>query len=72
MTLQAKGIREQIQDKVPVYPGVFSLYNRETPTAMVNEIQALHEAGVSGVVFFDFSRLTPQYRNALEMGPFRK
>jgi uncharacterized lipoprotein YddW (UPF0748 family) len=72
MTMQAKGIREQIQDKVPVYPGVFSLYNRETPTAMVNEIQALHEAGVSGLVFFDFSRLTPQYRNALEMGPFRK
>jgi uncharacterized lipoprotein YddW (UPF0748 family) len=72
MTRQAQGIRTQIQDKIPVYPGVFALYNRETPLAMLEEIEALHQAKMPGLVFFDWSRLSPEYRQALELGPFRQ
>ncbi len=59
------------QDKVPVYVGIFGMYERSSPIVLLSEINAAHRAGMPGVVLFEKSRLTPAYREALLKGPFR-
>lgn len=72
MSRQCGELREQVLDKIPVYVGIFSLYNRTGPIELVKEIETVHQAGMGGVVLFDGSRLTPPYAEALKEGPFRK
>lgn len=69
---QATKLRTQIHDKVPVYAGIFGMYNRNHPIELVRQIDAAHQAGLPGVVLFDWSRLTPEYNTALQEGPFRE
>lgn len=69
---QATGLRAQIQDKAPIYVGIFGMYNRNQPTDLVRQIDAAHQAGMAGVVVFDWGRLTPDYDTALHEGPFRE
>ena len=69
---QATKLRAQIHDKVPVYAGIFGMYNRNQPVELVRQIDAAHQAGLPGVVLFDWSRLTPEYNTALQEGPFRE
>lgn len=63
--------REATQDKVPVYIGVFGAYNRLTPAEFIAQIEAVHQAGMPGLVIFENSRLSQPYRDALKAGPFR-
>ncbi len=69
---QATQLRAQIQDKVPVYAGIFGMYNRNHPVELVRQIDAAHQAGVGGIVLFDWSRLNADYDTALKEGPFRE
>jgi uncharacterized lipoprotein YddW (UPF0748 family) len=69
---QASKLRAQIQGKVPIYAGIFGMYNRNHPVELVRQIDAAHQAGMSGVVIFDWSRLNPEYDTALQEGPFRQ
>lgn len=71
MSEQCKSLRTQVQDKIPVYVGIFSLYNRTGPIALVQEINVTNQQGMGGVVLFDGARLTPAYSEALLEGPFR-
>jgi uncharacterized lipoprotein YddW (UPF0748 family) len=64
-------IQQITHHKVPVYVGIFGLYNRQSPVEMVSQIEAVHRAGLDGVVLFDGGRLTPDYWQALSEGPFR-
>jgi uncharacterized lipoprotein YddW (UPF0748 family) len=68
---QALRLRAQIQDSVPVYAGIFGMYNRNHPVDLLRQIDAAHQAGVKGVVLFDWSRIDA-YEAALEEGPFRE
>lgn len=72
MERQASQLRLQVQDRVPIYTGIFGMYNRSTPVELVSQIDAAHKAGLAGVVLFDWSRLNPEYRDALLQGPFRE
>ncbi len=65
-------LKEVAAGKVPVYPGVFGMYNRVSPEELLAQLSALHRAGLPGVILFDRSRLTPQYEQALQEGPFRR
>lgn len=69
---QSRQFRELTQDQVPVYVGIFGLYNRIPPVELVGQLEAAQKAGMPGVVLFDGGRLTPEYRKALQEGPFRK
>jgi uncharacterized lipoprotein YddW (UPF0748 family) len=69
---QANGLRAQVQDKVPIYVGIFGMYNRNRPIDLIRQIDAAHQAGMPGVVMFDWSRLNPDYDTALKEGPFRE
>ncbi|MBY0449319.1 MAG: family 10 glycosylhydrolase [Cyanobacteria bacterium] len=62
----------QTQGKVPVYAGIFGIYNRYDPVDVVAQIDAVHRAGLAGVVLFEYSRLKDEYRDALKQGPFRE
>ena len=72
LQLQATQLRAQIQDKVPVYAGIFGMYNRNHPVELVRQIDAAHQGGAAGIVLFDWSRLNPDYDTALKEGPFRE
>jgi uncharacterized lipoprotein YddW (UPF0748 family) len=72
MYQQSLKLKAQVQDKVPVYIGVFGLYNRAEPIELVQQIDAIHQADMPGLVLFDWSRLTPAYEEALLEGPFRQ
>lgn len=72
MSKQCTLLRQQVQDKVPVYVGIFGLYNRNTPVELVQQIDTVHRAGMGGVVLFDWSRINPAYQEALQEGPFRE
>ncbi len=63
--------RRLTQDKVPVYPGMFGMYNRATPVEFLSQIDAVNRAGLPGVVLFERSRLDKAYREALMEGAFR-
>jgi len=69
---QATRLKAQVQDKVPIYVGIFGMYNRNQPTELVRQIDAAHQAGMPGVVIFDWSRLNADYDTALKEGPFRQ
>lgn len=71
MSEQCKSLKVQVQDKIPVYVGIFSLYNRTGPIKLVQEIDVTNRQGMGGVVLFDGARLTPAYSEALLEGPFR-
>jgi uncharacterized lipoprotein YddW (UPF0748 family) len=71
MREQCKTLKVQVQDKIPVYVGIFSLYNRTGPIELVKEIDVTNQQGMGGVVLFDGARLTPAYSEALLEGPFR-
>lgn len=68
---QSLQFRELTRDKAPVYVGIFGLYSRVDPIDLVMQIDAVHQAGLQGVVLFDGGRLGPEYREALLKGPFR-
>jgi uncharacterized lipoprotein YddW (UPF0748 family) len=72
MRLQCDQLQEQVQGKIPVYVGIFSLYNRTGPLSLVEEIDTVRQAGLGGVVLFDGARLSAPYEEALREGPFRK
>ncbi|MBY0403326.1 MAG: family 10 glycosylhydrolase, partial [Cyanobacteria bacterium] len=71
MYQKSLSIQQITHHKVPVYVGIFGLYNRQSPVEMVSQIEAVHRAGLDGVVLFDGGRLTPDYWQALSEGPFR-
>lgn len=71
MRLQCDQLKEQVQGKIPVYVGIFSLYNRTGPISLVEEIDTVRQAGLGGVVLFDGARLSAPYEEALLEGPFR-
>lgn len=71
MRQQCADLRAQVQDRIPVYVGIFSLYNRTGPIDLVREIDTVQQAGMGGVVLFDGARLTKPYTEALREGPFR-
>jgi uncharacterized lipoprotein YddW (UPF0748 family) len=71
MRQQCVDLRAQVQDRIPVYVGLFSLYNRTGPISLVREIDTVRQAGMGGVVLFDGARLTKPYAEALWEGPFR-
>ncbi len=71
MRLQCNQLKEQVQGKIPVYVGIFSLYNRTGPISLVEEIDTVRQAGLGGVVLFDGARLSAPYEEALLEGPFR-
>ncbi len=71
MAQQVTQLRAQVNNSVPVYAGVFALYNREGPVALVRQIEALHSVNTPGLVFFDWSRLYPEDEEALREGAFR-
>lgn len=71
MRLQCDQLKEQVQGKIPVYVGIFSLYNRTGPISLVEEIDTVRQAGLGGVVLFDGARLSSPYEEALLEGPFR-
>lgn len=60
------------QGKVPVYVGLFGMYNRQPPMEFLSQIEAVHRAGLPGIVLFERSRLTPDYKEALLEGAFRE
>ncbi len=68
---QSVQFREMTANQVPVYVGIFGLYNRVSPVDLVGQVEAVQKAGLPGVVLFDGGRLTPEYRKALQEGPFR-
>jgi uncharacterized lipoprotein YddW (UPF0748 family) len=70
MAAQAAQLKAQ-SPGTPVYAGIFSLYNRETPLDMLRQIDALHEARMPGLILFDWSRMNAVYAEALAEGPFR-
>lgn len=72
MSQQCAHLRQQVQDKIPVYIGIFGLYNRNSPVELVQQIDTVHQAGMPGVVLFDWSRINPAYQEALLEGPFRE
>jgi uncharacterized lipoprotein YddW (UPF0748 family) len=59
------------EGKAPVYVGIFAMYNRQDPVELLSQIQAVHRAGLPGVVLFERSRLDKDYREALLEGAFR-
>ncbi|WP_373531128.1 glycoside hydrolase family 10 protein [Vampirovibrio sp.] len=71
MSGQCAQLRAQVNDQIPVYVGIFSLYNRTGPLNLVREIETVQQAGMGGVVLFDGARLTAPYAEALREGPFR-
>lgn len=70
MATQAEQLKRQAPG-TPIYVGIFSLYNRETPLEMLQQIDALHGAHMPGLVLFDWSRMNVDYAEALTEGPFR-
>lgn len=72
MRLQCEQLKEQVQGKIPVYVGIFSLYNRTGTMSLVEEIDTVRQTGLGGVVLFDGARLSAPYEEALLEGPFRK
>lgn len=72
MTRQCLHLQQQVQNKIPVYVGIFGLYYRIDPTDLVRQINAVHQAGMPGLVLFDGSRMTPAYEESLLEGPFRE
>ena len=72
MSQQCGYLRQQVQDKIPVYIGIFGLYNRNSPVELVRQIDTVHQAGMPGVVLFDWSRINATYEEALLEGPFRE
>jgi uncharacterized lipoprotein YddW (UPF0748 family) len=63
--------KQLTEGKVPVYIGVFGLYNRLTPKELVQQIESVKRANMAGVVLFDPSRMNAAYEEALLTGPFR-
>jgi uncharacterized lipoprotein YddW (UPF0748 family) len=72
MSQQCGYLRQQVQDKIPVYIGIFGLYNRNSPVELVRQIDTVYQAGMPGVVLFDWSRINATYEEALLEGPFRE
>ncbi len=72
MAVQCQELKAQVQEKIPVYVGIFSLYNRTGPIELVKEIDTVHQQQMGGVVLFDGARLTAPYEEALQEGPFRE
>lgn len=70
MLNQARQLNAQVQGRVPVYVGLFGLYNRQSPIDVVSQVDVVRQSGLPGMVFFDWSRLTPEYEEALLEGPF--
>jgi uncharacterized lipoprotein YddW (UPF0748 family) len=68
---QSQEFRRMTQDKVPVYVGVFGVYNRLRPVEFAEQIDAVRAAGMPGVMLFEWSRMRPEYEEALRLGPFR-
>lgn len=68
---QAEKIKRQVPAQVPVYIGIFGMYNRATPVALLQQIDAVHQAGMPGLMLFEWSRSRPEYIEALMEGPFR-
>ncbi len=64
-------MRQLTENRVPVYAGIFGMYNRVPPIEFLNQISTAQKAGLPGVVLFEGSRLTPEYAEALVEGPFR-
>lgn len=71
MYQHSKRFREMTQDKVPVYVGVFGMYNRLSPEGFLRQLEGVRRAEMPGVVLFEWSKATPQYIEALQEGPFR-
>jgi uncharacterized lipoprotein YddW (UPF0748 family) len=61
-----------VQGKVPVYVGIFGMYNRTSPVEFLSQIQSAQKARMPGVVLFERSRLDSDYTEALLEGAFRE
>lgn len=72
MQQQSLKLKQQVEDRIPVYVGVFGMYNRATPVEFLEQIDAVHQAKMPGIMLFEWSRLRPEYAEALKEGPFRE
>lgn len=72
MYRQSWVIRQLTADQVPIYAGIFGMYNRVSPIAFINQIHTAQQAGLPGIILFEGSRFTPEYEEALMEGPFRQ
>lgn len=71
MTAQSQEFKQLTQEKIPVYIGIFGLYNRISPLDLASQIDTAYQAHSEGVVLFDGNRLDKAYQEALVEGPFR-
>jgi len=71
MTQQSQEFKQLTEDKIPVYIGIFGLYNRISPLDLASQIDTAYQAHNAGVVLFDGNRLDKVYQKALVEGPFR-
>lgn len=58
------------QGKVPVYPGIFAMYNREAPEELMQELRSLQQADMPGVMLFERGNITPLYQTSLKKSAF--
>lgn len=72
MTHQSQEFNQLTEGRIPVYLGIFGLYNRISPIDLATQIDTAFRAGNPGVVLFDGNRLNKGYQEALVEGPFRK
>lgn len=72
MGRQCQELKAQVENKIPVYVGIFALYNRAGTLDLVEQIDTVHQNNMGGVVLFDWARLNPAYEEALLEGPFRQ
>ncbi|MDX2085515.1 MAG: family 10 glycosylhydrolase [Candidatus Melainabacteria bacterium] len=69
---QLKQIQGLTNKPNQVYAGLFGPYHRTPILEWLNQVDAVSQAGVPGVVLFEWSRLMPDYEEALHQGVFKQ
>jgi len=68
----AVAINHQTQGKIPVYAGIFGMYNKVPPVEFIDQIESIHQAGLPGLILFERAHMSTEYQNALLKGSFRE
>ena len=66
-----KGIKNAVDSKVKIYPGLFEPFTAGTPSDLLYQIKHQLE-GANGVVLFDKAHLSNEFIHALKARAFNK
>ena len=66
-----KGIKDAVDARVNIYPGLFQPFTGATPEDLLQQIIEARKSGAQGMVIFDYAHLSEDYIKAINSRAFR-